>query len=109
MATITCRKPRVKPERTIRLLAQLPSGAGTFRITEGKAVDTYYFAPIPSDFGRAFTVEKLGEEIEDAPLASYAVCLNGEHSLCHCDGFNYRSYCRHISGLATLIAEGRLS
>jgi hypothetical protein len=51
MATSTVRRPRVKPVRTLRLLAP-----GLVRVTEGKAADVYTVRRIPADFGDAFEV-----------------------------------------------------
>src|SRR5262245_1261319 len=54
-------KPRrAKPPRTVKLLCLPPLGLGTLKIVEGKRSDLYYFRALPSDFGRAFEMTKVG-------------------------------------------------
>jgi hypothetical protein len=98
------RKPRAKPARSIGLLVH-PSAdtAGVVRITVGKSVTDYILLAVPSDFGRGFLLTKiLGEH--DA----YHVNLNGSESLCDCKGHEAHGHCKHVEGLAALVAAGRL-
>src|SRR5262245_51850048 len=97
------RKPRTKPSRSIRLL--LPIGEqspGVVRIAVGKEAADYFLTALPADFGRGFTVEKIGGEDR------YAVNLDGDRRSCECQGFGRWQRCKHADGLAALVAAGRL-
>ncbi len=99
------RKPRVKPARAIGVAVR-PSEVNPFfvvRVTEGKKLDHYAVTPIPSDWGTAYAVEKLGAEQEP-----YHVNLAGADSVCDCKGFTRHGHCRHVEGLAALTKAGRL-
>ena len=108
----TCRKAAPKKDRHIRLLALLDTGAGILQIDDGKTVDRYFFAPLASDFGRGFTVEKWADATDDRPagvVETYHVCLNGKASLCACKGFLRWNHCKHIEGLQALMDAGKLA
>jgi hypothetical protein len=85
-----------------------PSEANAFfviTITENKRRDDYRVEPIPSDFGRAFSVEKLGSQAQAEP---YHVNLADQGHTCCCLGFNRYGYCRHVSALIALCDAGKL-
>jgi hypothetical protein len=111
MATTTAtaparqRKPRTKPQRSIRLCVK-PDGtmAGVVRIRVGKDEADYYLTELAADFGRGFKVEKIGPDAEPA----YHVNLDGAQRTCDCKGFGRWSRCKHSDGLAALVAAGRL-
>ncbi len=99
------RTPRVKPARFINVAVR-PSDVNPFfvvKVVEGKKLDHYAVTPIPSDWGTAFTVEKLGAEQEP-----YHVCLAGADSTCDCKGHLRHGHCRHVEGLTALANAGRL-
>ena len=97
------RKPRTKPQRFIRLCVKPCDGApGVVRITVGGKSQDYFLSPLAADFGTAFLLEKIGAE------EAYHVNLNGSQSSCECKGFLRHGHCKHIVGLAALIAAGRL-
>jgi hypothetical protein len=104
MATVSQKRARVKPARTIRLvLAPNAEGKnGVVRIAVGKVSADYLLDRLPSDFGTAFRVQKAGED------ACYNVCLTGDGNLCDCKGFARWQRCKHADGLAALVAAGRL-
>ncbi len=105
-APVRQRKPRPKPQRGIRLEVRPEGdGLGIVRITVGKRHDDYLLTPIPSDFGRGFTVEKVGLTVNDPP---YHVNVDGDKRSCECKGFLHHGHCEHADGLAALIAAGRL-
>jgi hypothetical protein len=100
------RKPRAKPARSIRLA--VPPNAdgrnGVVRITVGQAAQDYFLSRIPSDFGTAFCLEKVGDEEGTA----YNVNLAADRNLCDCQGHARWHHCKHADGLAALVQAGRL-
>src|SRR6516225_4015227 len=100
------RKPRPKPARSIRLA--VPPNAegrnGILVITVGKQTDQYFVSRVPSDFGRGFCLEKIG----DAENTAYHVNLSAERNTCECKGWCRWQHCKHADGLAALVAAGRL-
>jgi hypothetical protein len=100
------RKPRPKPARSIRLCVR-PDGdtTGVVRITVGKQAADYFVTELPADFGRGFRVEKIGL---DCTEAAYHVNVNGAERTCECQGYLRHQHCKHVDGLAALIAAGRL-
>src|SRR5262249_2308732 len=106
MATATKRKPRGKPERRISIADPDPNGpARVVRVEEGRKVDHYHVRPIPSDFGPAYEVRKLGEHGTEA---TYAVNLDPLGPACDCLGFSHHGHCRHVEGLTALRARKQL-
>src|SRR5262245_13197450 len=112
MSTITAtarprqRKPRQKPARFVRLCVR-PDGSapGVVRLTVGKEQADYMLTPIPADFGRGFKLEKIGLEGNGE---TYHVNLGGDGGTCECKGWLRWGHCKHVDGLAALIAAGRL-
>src|SRR5437868_2184249 len=106
MATVTQRKPRVKPVRTVRVSVP-PSADNPFSIitiAEGHKSDDYIVRPIASDWGTAFQVEK----IFDPEQKVYRVLLDGIRSSCECLGFTHHGHCRHVESLTVLRQAGKL-
>jgi hypothetical protein len=100
------RKPRPKPQRSIRV--EVPptyNGLGIVRITIGTEHADYFLTELPADFGRGFTVEKIGLHENDPP---YHVNIDADKRTCECKGFLRHGHCKHSDGLAALIAAGRL-
>jgi hypothetical protein len=100
------RKPRPKPARHVGISVR-PSEVNPFfvlRIAEGKQLDYYTAKPIPSDWGTAFEMTKLGSGQE----VPYHVCLAGADSVCDCKGHLRHGHCRHVEGLNALKNAGRL-
>jgi hypothetical protein len=99
-------------ERSIKLLSwDADRRAGVLQITEGGKVDLYHVARTDSDFGNAFEVDKveMDSSVGDyVSIANYDVLIDGRRSTCDCLGFSRFGYCRHIQGLAVLIAKGRI-
>jgi hypothetical protein len=99
-------KPRKKPARSIRLVLR-PNGDGrngVVRITVGKESQDYFVSRIPSDFGTAFVLEKVGDEGGTA----YNVNLAADRNLCDCQGHARWAHCKHADGLAALVKAGKL-
>src|SRR5262249_12152909 len=98
------RKPRPKPQRHIHVCDRDPNGSGAVvvRVEEGKKTDHYYVKPIPSDFGHAFEVRKIGPAgFEPA----YAVNLDPLGPAADCSGSSPPGHCRPVEGLAALRAR----
>jgi hypothetical protein len=109
MTTSSKARPRVKPERRIRVLKPISdNSAGVLAITIGKEEGVYAIRPIPADFGVAYRLIK-GDLVEEPDntlrlrdAAEYDVLLNGRESSCTCKGNTYRGRCKHVDGLTTL-------
>jgi hypothetical protein len=98
-------RQRTKVERFARLLIRPDQyGAGVVRLTVGPRTDDYVLTEIPSDIGgRGFQVEKVG-----ADDGYYVLLGSAADDGCTCKGYQRWSHCKHLDGLAALIAAGRL-
>jgi hypothetical protein len=106
MATVTNRKPRVKPARSIKMSVRPDADcAGVVQITVGEKASNYLLVELAADFGRGFRLEKIGF---DADGETYHVNLDGDKKTCDCKGFCRWLHCKHADGLAALIAAGKL-
>ncbi len=96
----TMRKPRPKPTRTARLLiAPEPGRPAAVELTVGKRSDAYLVTEIRTDQGgRAFSTAKAGSG------ETYHVRIDGTRGSCECKGFLHHGHCKHVAGLAALIA-----
>jgi hypothetical protein len=99
------RRQRTKPQCFVRLCVQ-PEGAspGVIRLTVNGEAQDYFLTAIPADFGRGFTVEKVGLDA----AGKYAVNIDGEKKTCDCKAHLRHGHCKHADGLAALIARGLL-
>jgi hypothetical protein len=108
MNATTQRKPRQrsKPARFVRLLVSLNEQGenGLIRLTVGKQSDEYLTSKVPSDFGTAFRLVKVGGEEE----STYDVLLDGDGGQCGCKGFSRWNHCKHHDGLKALRKAGKL-
>ena len=98
------RKPRTKPERRIRLAVR-PNDEGKnglVVITVGTQAVDYFLCRVPSDWGQAFSVEKIGGK------ELYHVHLDGDKRTCDCKGHARWGHCKHADGLAALAQAGKL-
>jgi hypothetical protein len=100
------RKPRPKPQRSIRLCIK-PEGTapGIVNIRVGDERADYFLTAVPADFGRGFLVEKVGI---DRDTARYHVNIDDGKRSCECKGYLRHHHCKHSDGVAALIAAGRL-
>jgi hypothetical protein len=109
MQSVTFPRPRVKPSRTARVSAGTPQGVRVLTLTVGNAATLYFLRKLPSDFGTAFELEKFDG------TGTYAVNLDTDvagHATCECLGhlrWGYRTTCRHVAALRSLIKSGKLS
>lgn len=102
MATISHNKPRVKPERRIRLaLRPSADNPGVVRIHQGKEEDSYLLYSLATDFGHGWRLVKEDGE-------TYDINLNGPRSTCECKGFLRWHHCKHVEGLQALVSHGLL-
>jgi hypothetical protein len=68
-------------------------------------VERYWLSAVPSDFGQAFYLEKIGPEAEES---RHHVCLETDRRTCECKGFTRWGHCKYTDGLAALQAAGKL-
>jgi hypothetical protein len=113
MATVTSRRPRVKPARSICLLATPTADRpGLVRITVGRLATLYRLTALPADFGAGFElvkcllVEREPGVWEARDGETYDVNLAGT---CECKGYFKHGRCKHLDGLRKLATEGLLT
>lgn len=103
-------RPRTRkqvPPRSISVAARV-NDTLLLQIFDGRSAEpTFYFcSPIPSDWGRAFRLERQGEQDTDEV---YDVLLDDRKSTCTCKGFQfYDRPCKHVLGLLALAAREQL-
>jgi hypothetical protein len=111
MGTVTLspspRKDRKPVARSIRLsLAPFEGNPGIVTIQVGKEVNDYFLLPVPSDFGRAFRLEKFTGELAETYHVNIDI-VDGKN-LCECKGALRWGHCKHTDGLAALVKAGQL-
>jgi hypothetical protein len=106
MPSLVSPRPRVKPSRSARVFVR-PDGnqAGVVRLTVGKDHADYLVRRLASDFGDAYRLDKVGVF---GDTSSYDVNLCDAGRTCECAGFLRHGHCKHVDGLAALIAAGQL-
>jgi hypothetical protein len=73
------------------------------RITVDSKSWDYFITPVASDYGQGYLLEKIGHE------EAYHVYLHGQNSSRECLGhLRHNKPCKHIDGLAALVAANRL-
>lgn len=110
MSTLPCAAPAVKPGRSLRLLPT-EEAAVCVEITQprGQRRETsrYWIDAIPSDWGRAFLVEKQGDGSQ--PNEEYHVLIeNAQDGSCECLGFLRWGHCKHLAAVRKLLELGQL-
>ncbi|MDY3558009.1 hypothetical protein R5W23_000729 [Gemmata sp. JC673] len=93
------------PARTVRLVyPPNADGIGVFCIALNGTAQFYTFCEIRCDIGgRGFAVHRLGQgELYHVRVG------RPEDTSCECLGFLRWGYCKHVTGLAALIRNGRL-
>jgi hypothetical protein len=115
MATVTlqpaARKTGKPVARSIRLaLAPFGDNPGVVDITVGKETKSYFLRALPSDFGRAFSLEAFATLCDGEPPVYHVNLANTPdgHDSCECLGFSHHGRCKHVSGLAALVRAGKL-
>ncbi len=77
------------------------------RITQDGEPAHYWLGALPSDFGRAYRLERQGLEGESV----YDVLLGDgidSFDICTCPGHTYGGYCKHVDCCRALLAAGKL-
>src|SRR5262245_24436246 len=101
-------RQRRQHERSVKILIRpSPDQPSLYvRLTQDGKPAHYWIDAVPSDWGRAFRVEKPGHEGTE----SYDVCLeeNGQADSCTCPGNTYGGYCKHVDSLRALDKVGQL-
>ncbi len=98
------RKPRQRRphERSVAVLISPSEGQPDrlLRITQDGEPAHYWLAYLPSDFGRAFRLERVAHEATDKEgRDAYDVLLDGAADSCTCPGHVYGNYCKHVDGM----------
>lgn len=109
----TTAKPRPRPVPSAELLIRPDGDApAAALLSAGRLADAYLITPVAEEpsaargvFGRTYRTYRV-EKIADGTV--YEVRLNGEQSSCQCKGFTYTGHCKHVTGLAALVAAGQL-
>ncbi|HYT90290.1 MAG TPA: hypothetical protein VEL76_16400 [Gemmataceae bacterium] len=110
MVTATkTRKPRQRRqhERSVTVLIRPTAGQPDtlIRITQDSESAHYWLSTLPSDFGRAFRLEKPGTEGDEV----YDVLLDDQGGdSCTCPGHTYGGFCRHVDSLRALHTADKL-
>lgn len=99
--------PPERPKRTASLW-EATAGRWVLTLTEfpprSAAQDTHYHVyPQPSQWGRAFRLEKL----PDSGGETYLVLLD-DRPTCSCPGFGRHKHCKHVEAPLALQANGKL-
>lgn len=98
------RKETPIKQRKVTVVAR-PTGnsPGLVRVAEGKVIDEYEYAEVPSDFERAFVVRKVKGKVNEKV---YHVNMGEAAATCDCLGHVHWGYCRHVAFLQAMIREG---
>jgi hypothetical protein len=112
MSTVTARRPRVKPARSVLLTHNV------LLLRIGRESTVYSFKQLPADFGIGAELTKREPVLDDDRRLveiregeTYHVLVNpadGRHS-CECLGFLRHGHCKHVECLAALVAKGKLT
>jgi hypothetical protein len=105
VTTATATRTRKQPQRSAKVVRL--GNCFVLWLTVDKNTTAYRMVPLPSDFGRAVRLEKADKG--DGQSETYDVLLDGERSTCECKGFLRHSHCKHVSGIAAVIASGQLA
>jgi hypothetical protein len=106
------RKPpgRQPHERGVKVVLDRVPGLGEtilIEIRQDKEVARYWVAPVPSDWGLAWQVDKDGCPF-DGEHNHDVLIENSRGGSCSCQGFTAHGYCRHLDALRALLAAGKL-
>jgi hypothetical protein len=99
------RRPKARAARSIRLVhPPNRDGVAIFCVTAEDGLSFYALRELRCDIGgRGFAVHRLGlGTLYHVRIGSPAECS------CECEGFVYRSQCRHVLGLLALVRAGLL-
>jgi hypothetical protein len=106
MSSITCPNRKVKNSslRSLRISDAI-NGVRTLVVTQDGERTFYDLKEIPTDFGRGFRLDKCAEGTgSDRDSNSYDVHLDEQlGDSCTCRGWCYKSKCKHVAAVKTLI------
>ena|SRR5437870_3748549 len=110
MATMTqtTTKGKSKRQRSVRIGNAVNGVRGLMIEKDGEKCG-YWLKEIAVDFGRGFELTKFDtEEAEDGEHV-YHVHLDAQlGDSCTCKGHIYRSKCKHVAAIKTLVALGKV-
>ena len=98
--------PAAKAPRAISVVA-VEGDWFLLSIEAAGRLDYYIARKLSADFGQGYRLEKQSMETE-RPVEVYDVLLNGRRSSCDCPGFTFHGRCKHLDGLRSLAAHGKL-
>jgi hypothetical protein len=105
MSIVRTPRPRVKPALSVQLERHPAARLALLHLTLGKETHHYYLSELPSDFGRAFRVEKFMTQ----GGASYDVLVDPDaYGYCHCLGYLAHGHCKHVDACRIVVAHGTL-
>lgn len=112
MNTLTHTNGNVKTSkrgaRSLRI-SDAVDGLRALALTKDGATVNYYLKEIAVDFGRGFQLDKFYTEGAGEDDRTYHVHLDKElGDSCTCKGFVFRSKCKHVDALKTLVAVGKV-
>ena len=110
MNSLTKNVRKVKTgKRSLRIGNAVNSVRGLV-ITDAKGVRCgYSLREIPVDFGRGFQLDKFEMEQAADDDKTYHVHLDAQlGDSCTCRGYVYKSKCKHLDAVKTLVALGKV-
>jgi hypothetical protein len=102
------RKPRRKPVRTVRLSPPSGDAPGILDIVQDGKLTSFFYWPIPSDWGISARLEKFATHRRGDGDDEYDVNLEETGGSCECRGHLSHGHCRHVEALRALAAKGEL-
>jgi hypothetical protein len=101
-------QPRAKPPRSARLhFPPFQGNPGALTIAVGKESADYLLWEQPSDWGKAWRIEKVGADPAEGP---YTVLIDPleDRRECSCLGFLRHRDCKHVAALWALIQSAEI-
>jgi hypothetical protein len=110
MCVLSEQLPRGKHAVTATLQVRPGDGEnfGVVTLSYGPDAADYYLTPVPSDWGVAYRLDKMGDEEARYHVLLDPLAEGGLFASCECKGHLRWGYCRHVHGLLLLRERGEL-